>query len=432
MRIVERVTRDKASRFIWGGLTLACALGLVFALQAEEQALQDEIDAANSRTARYASTVVYELVAAPSVSSPEVEFRFRDMLVAAQGEVFTDPTVARMRLWDLDGVLRFSTDQPRADIGALQVADPRVTEAALEGRSASTQTTEPFTQATTGRDGEPTRLLQTFVPLNVPDRIEPLGAVQIDYLYDTLVEASRAPWLQVQVAAAGLLGVFALLTLLSLRTPIRRAATVAVAEEPVAADAAVVASSPSSDPDADAALREELDVAREQLAQAEEAYRYLETRMKKTQEDLSTSGEEPAPEIREQIAAVERDRAMAEARAELAEQRLSEMQRRLERVARDPAAPPSVVTDAAPVASNGDRPEPPSAAPKGAPEPPTSEREPEPVAEPTSGSEREPERVGASTTDDDTSVSASDAATELRARLARTAARKKLGPNVGD
>ena len=427
MRIVERVTRDRTSRFIWGGLTLACALGLVFALQAEEQALQDEVDAANARTARYANTVVYELVAAPTVSSPEVEFRFRDMLVAAQGEVFTDPTVARMRLWDLDGVLRFSTDQPRADIGALQVEDARVTEAALEGRSASTQTTEPFTQATTGRDGEPTRLLQTFVPLNVPDRIEPLGAVQIDYLYDTLVEASRQPWLQVQVAAAGLLGILALLTLLSLRAPVGRAASVAVADEPVAADATVAASGPGPD----AALREELEVAREQLVQAEEAYRYLETRMKKT-EDPSTSGDEPAPEVLEQIAAAERDRATAEARAELAEQRLSEMQRRLDRVARDPSAPPPVVAEAAPVGSNGEHARPASAA-RGAPEPPTSEREPEPVAEPSAApGGREPEPVGASPTDEDTSVAASDPATELRARLARTAARKKLGPNVGD
>jgi hypothetical protein len=441
MRIVERVTRDKASRFVWGGLTLLCALGLVYAVQGEERALQDEIGAANARTARYANTVVYELVAAPTVSSPEVEFRFRDMLVAAQAEVFTDPTVARMRLWDLDGVLRFSTDQPRADIGALQVEDPRVDEAALEGRSSFTQTTEPFTQATTGRAGEPTRLLQTFVPLTVPDRIEPLGAVQIDYLYDTLVEASREPWLQVQVLAAAALGLFALMTLLSLRKPIPRAVVVGAAEVPVAATPAAAAPASASagataEPDGAVALREELELAREQLVQAEEAYHYLEARLKKSQEEVSKPDDEPAPEIQEQIAVVERDRAMAEARAELAEQRLGEMQRRLERLSRDPSAPPQIVTDAVPVASNGDHPEPAEAdgpvvrQPAEAPEPPTSEREPEPAAEPAPA--RGSERVGASVTDEDTSVAASDAATELRARLARTAARKKLGPNVTD
>src|SRR3712207_4984959 len=238
MRIDERLTRTKASRYVWGGLMLVCALGLVYALRAEQTALQDEIDAANTRTARYASTVVYETVTAPSVSSTELEFRFRDMLVAAQGAVFTDPTVARMRLWDVDGVLRFSTDQPRAEIGALQVQDQRVLDAASEGHSTFTQTTEPFTQATTGRDGEPTRLLQTFVPLNVPDRIEPLGAVQIDYLYDSFVEASREPWLQVQVVTAGLLGLFALLFLLSLRRPIVRTATPAPVTAPAAIDTA--------------------------------------------------------------------------------------------------------------------------------------------------------------------------------------------------
>jgi hypothetical protein len=284
--------------------------------------------------------------------------------------------------------------------------------------------------------------LQTFVPLNVADRIEPLGAVQIDYLYDTLVEASREPWLQVQVLAAAALGLFALMTLLSLRKPIPRAAAVGAAEVPVAASPAAARPAPVSaaetaEADGAVAMREELELAREQLVQAEEAYHYLETRLKKSQEEVSKHGDEPAPpEVQEQIAAVERDRAMAEARAELAEQRLGEMQRRLERLSRDPSAPPPIVTDAVPVASNGDHPEPTGAAepparqPAEAPEPPTSEREPEPTAEPAPP--RGSERVGPAVTDEDTSVAASDAATELRARLARTAARKKLGPNVTD
>jgi len=411
MRIVERFTRDKSSRYVWGGLTLLCVLVLVFALQAEQRAVDDEIEAANARTVRSANTAVRDIVTAPTLSSTELDFRFRDLLVAAQAAVFTDPTAARMRIWDLEGVLRFSTDQPRADIGSVQVADERVIAAARDGLATSTQTTEPFTQATTGRDGEPTRLLQTFVPLNVGERIEPLGAVQIDYLYDRLVENARDPWLQVQVASAGLLGLFALLTILSLRAPLSRtapastAATLPAAETPADADAR-----PS---DEDTVLREELELAREQLQQAEEAYRYLETRLKKTQEDLTRSGAEPSPETAQQIASVQRDREMAEARAELAEQRLAEMQQRLDRQVSDPSAPPAVVREAAPVTT---------------PEPVSSQREPEPTAEPDAP-ERQPEPVGAAAADGEPPA---DPASDLRARLARTAARKKLGPNIGD
>jgi len=423
MRIVERFTRDRASRFIWGGLTLACALGLVFALQGEQRALDDEISAANTRTARYANTVVYDIATSPTLSSTEVEFRFRDMLVAAQAEVFTDPTVARMRLWDLDGVLRFSTDQPRGSIGAVQVEDERVVAASREGSSSFTQTTEPFTPATTGRDGEPTRLLQTFVPLTVPDRIDPLGAVQIDYLYDRLVENARDPWLQFQVLFAGLLGLFALLTVLSLRRPLTRTERVPVAALPAPAPATEEVSAQDADEGA-AALQEELVVAREQLTQAEEAYRYLEVRLKKTQEDLARSGGEPSPEIEHQITAAERDRVMAESRADLAEQKLAEMQQRLERLSRDPTAPPPVVSEAAPV---GPKDSPPADA-EPAPEP-SEAAEPAPTEPADAPAAREPQPVGAKAEGSE-EAAASDAASELRARLARTAARKKLGPNV--
>ena len=443
MRIVDRFTRDRASRFVWGGLTLVSVLGLVFALQAEQRSLDDEIEAANERTTRYASTVVRDMVATESLSSTELEFRFLDMMVAAQAGIFTDETVARFRIWDVEGVLRFSTDLPRGDIGTLAVEDRRVLDAIEQAQTSFSQTTEPFTQATTGRDGEPTRLLQTFVPLKVEERIEPLGAVQVDYLYDRLVENARDPWLQLQVIFAGVVGVFALLTILSLRKPLpKRAAVPAVAsDEPVddRAEARVAASS---------ALGEELEVAREQLKQAEEAYHYLEARLKKTQDELTRTGAEPAPEIVQQIAAADRDRELAEARAEAAEQRLAEMQRRLERAASDPSAPPAVVADAAPIATNGTATSPsPSdrtplassraeraAAPS--PAPPASERDREPVAEPQPAAEREPgeerrpEPVGAAAETDD--AAPSDPASDLRARLARTAARKKLGPNVSD
>jgi hypothetical protein len=213
--------------------------------------------------------------------------------------------------------------------------------------------------------------------------------VQIDYLYDTLVEASREPWLQVQVLAAGALGLFALMTLLSLRKPSPRAATVGAAEVPVGVAPAAAATGSASapvtvEPDGAVALREELEVAGDHLVLTEEASHDLETRLKKTQEDVSEPDDEPAPGMQEQIAAVERDRDSAEARAELAERRLGEMQRRLERLSRHPSAPPS---------------------------------------------SRGSERVGATATDEDAPV---DAATELRARLARTAARNKPGPNVSN
>jgi hypothetical protein len=238
-----------------------------------------------------------------------------------------------------------------------------------------------------------------------------------------LVENARDPWLQVQVVAAGLLGLFALLTVLSLRKPLPRAAPVAAEPETtVRDDTELVAAGAAA---ASTHLDEELDVAREQLKQAEEAYRYLETRLKKTQEELARTGAAPGPELEEQIASAQRDREMAEARAELAERRLAEMQQRMEHLGPDPSAPPAVVQEAAPVANGATRrrpDEPPPGEPSADASPPAHVDAPEEPAEAP---------VGAPAVDaEETPVS--DPASELRARLARTAARKKLGPNVGD
>jgi hypothetical protein len=166
-------------------------------------------------------------------------------------------------------------------------------------------------------------------------------------------------------------------------------------------------------------LREELDVAREQLAQAEEAFHYLETRLKKTQDEQVATLAAPSPEMLEQVSAAERDREMAVARAELAEHRLAEMQQRLDRLSRDPSMPPPKTVEETPPVEK------PTSEPSPQPAKPTAEPSagPAPAGEPGPAGEAD-EREGAG--------SPADPAGELRARLARTAARKKLGPNVSD
>ena len=322
MNIVDRFTRDKASRLVWGGLTLACLLGLALSWQRERAALDDEIAAAESRAATYANTVFYQGVESPSVTSTTLNFRVREMLVAVQGGIFTDPTVARTRLYDLDGVLRFATDLPRTSFGVLQVEDPAVVDAATEGSTTSAVASDTFTVSTIGLEGSPTSLFQVFVPLRVTDRLDPLGAVQIDFLYDSLVERSRDPWLQFQLLFAGLAALFLLMTIMSFRRPF--VAVGADVAEPgdaaeAADDAAPVSAASAASTEVDA-VRDELQVLREQLAQAEEAYGFLETKWKAAQAALAGSSTQPAPdhearlhELQEELRTAEAERALLRA-----------------------------------------------------------------------------------------------------------------------
>jgi hypothetical protein len=454
MRIAEGFTRSRTSRLVWGGLTIVAVLGLAFAYQAEQQALDDELHAAQERGTTYASSVIYEAVESPSLASTDVNLRFRTLYVAVQGGIFTDPTVARVRLWDVEGVLLFSTDQPRSGVGVLQVQDPAVIQAATEGRVTSSHTTVPFTFATTGTEGEPTRLLQTFSPLRVPDRIDPLGAVQIDFLYEPLVERARLAWLPYQVILAALAAAFGFLTVLSFRRPALAGSTERVVVtsggddmghgevDPPAVAIPVGAEAAEADRDA-AALREELQVAREQLAQAEEAYHYLETRWKESQEALKRfEGQEP-PDVEARVAElqdalrrseaeitllaarldsgndeamarlVEADqaRSRAEARAAAAEARIAELER-----------------------AAADHPEPASETGSASETEPTSELEPEGMPVTPNGElfgqlEERLEAAEQRARQEDDAAELSTEASALRARLARTAARKKLGPS---
>jgi predicted nucleic acid-binding Zn-ribbon protein len=299
MSIVDRFTRDRASRFIWGGVTLACAAVLVYAIQGERRSLSREVDAAETRARSYANEVIYNGV---QMEAGEVSYLYRDLYVSVQAGIFTDPTVGLVRIWDTDGVLLFSTDDREA-IGRRRVSDDTTMQSAFDGETSSRLTTEAFTRAaTTGAPAPPTKLLQVFVPLRVQDRLSILGAVQVDFLYDDLAEQARSPWLTIEIVFAALTALFLLLTVLAFQASRRAAASVDALERAVGParqeppllppQPPALAEAPAADERVEmlerqsSVMREELQAAHEQLQQAEEAYRYLEGRLRQTQDEL--------------------------------------------------------------------------------------------------------------------------------------------------
>ncbi len=117
-------------------------------------------------------------------------FNQRELATLVQAEIFDDPTVARVRLYGVDGVLLFATDR---DVrrGSIQAPseDPGVT-AAASGSSYRSIVRTDFTRSTVGAEGADTELLQSFEPLKDPDRIEPIGVVEVDFFMDALGAAA--------------------------------------------------------------------------------------------------------------------------------------------------------------------------------------------------------------------------------------------------
>jgi predicted outer membrane lipoprotein len=253
----------------------------------------------------------------------------------------------------------------RTEIGTVPAADAPIAEV-MSGASVSRDVTEPFTASTAGLDPSPLRMWQTWLPLVTGDRTQPQGVVQVDHDRAVVVAGAGA-------SAARLASTLQVLAIVALILAAALAVTTALALEP-GDDLARGAGGPSVDVSSDeetamalAEVAHERDVSMARASDAEERARL--------------AGERLAS-----LAPLERRVEVAERRALDAERRLDEIDERVDATANgDPAG------------SNGESPaeEPTAPAPGNAGEPSAAARQ----------------------------------AAELRARLARTAARKKPGSN---
>ena len=277
MKIIDRATRGMAARFIWGGLVALFLIGLFLAQSQKTTALNTEIQDAQQRALAYArTTVADQAVIDPRAGT--LTFDKKGFDVAVEGDIFTDPTVARVRVWDREGVLLASSD-PSEVVGQLATAKDANFSTVVGGATHAQVVQEDFTFSTVGSEPKPTQLLEVFTPLQTKDNVDPLGVVQVDLLYTKLEAAAASPWSTLALAClvgaiiAGILFVVAMV-----RKPARVQAVQGEAVAPqVAAEPVATVAEPAP---RDLQLEEELKVAREQLQQASEAFAFLEARVK--------------------------------------------------------------------------------------------------------------------------------------------------------
>jgi hypothetical protein len=280
MKIIDRATRGTAARFLWGGLVVLFLIGLFIARSQKVTALNDQVQQAQSRVESYARTTITDQ-AIVDTHGRTIAFDKKDFDVAVEGGIFTDPTIARVRVWDTHGVLLASSD-PNEAVGQLKVAkDASFTDVLTNKVTRSHIVQEDFTFATVGSPTSATSLLDVTTPFMVKDQVEPAGVVQMDVYYSKLQTAADSPWDTISLICiigaviAGILFVVAMV-----RKPVAAAVVAETATDepaPVEAKPARVA---AATPTRDKELEEELKIAREQLQQASEAFAFLEARVK--------------------------------------------------------------------------------------------------------------------------------------------------------
>lgn len=312
MRDPGAIQRLARHRLLWGGLTLLCLLGLLAARVGEDRAYQAQVEAAVER----ATSATSEVVADRTMTTPDggLEISPQELLIALQAELFVEPAAGRLRVYDAEGSLVFSTDESADG----EAADPLV-KGALRGETGSRAVREPFTRSTTGMPGVPTDLVAVAIPLRLagPD---PVGVVRVDYLEGELRAAASGPWPAVQLTLAICLLLCSGLAVVGW-VPSRSAPEdLPAAEE---GSGAVEPSSLQAEVGADDPRRDELQVLQAQLAATEEALRDAEAEARRSPAVISTPvGSEPtaADLLDELVRRVE----IAEERTREAEERLAE------------------------------------------------------------------------------------------------------------
>jgi hypothetical protein len=470
MKIIDRATRGTAARILWGGLVVLFVIGLFIARGQKVTALNDQVQQAQSRVESYARTTIADQ-AIVDTHAETISFDKKNFAVAVEGDIFTDPTIARVRVWSKDGVLLASSD-PNEVVGELKVAqDANFTDALTNKLTESHVVQENFTFATVGSPTAPTDLLEVTTPFMVKDQVVPAGVVQMDAYYSKLQIAAESPWNTISLICiigaviAGILFVIAMVR----KQPLagagdEPAADESPADQPAAVTAGAVAAEPAQVAAAesirDRELEEELKIAREQLLQASEAFAFLEARVKggpggqaspadieaatgriaELEEALKRAEEEAAKARTGSVSQEELERVQREADERVAElerqmqegaakidPEMKELRARLAQAeARAKGAEDGLVAAQADAVAAPNEVEP---APNGEVSAPNGEVSGDLIDTDAEVAAVDGEVAGEDGEESDEAVPLTPEANDLRARLARAAARKRLGPS---
>jgi hypothetical protein len=209
MGLVERFTRDEASKYVWSVMALLAIAGLAFAVTSGGDALADERSASQSRALGYVQQVLEPRLESSDLVAPITGQSAASLEAAVERTVLVDERVSRVRIWSTEGTLLFSTDREDSPGSNAGLNDAVLRRAAREGVLTRSNISD------TGGESDPERsLLRTYASLGTT------AVAEIDQTDEGTLAALRTEWRSYQILAGALIVVFLVMTMLSLREPI--------------------------------------------------------------------------------------------------------------------------------------------------------------------------------------------------------------------
>lgn len=325
MNLFEKLTGAKRSRLVWGVVLLLLAAGLALSFVFAYSAVGGQKRAAQARAVEYTTKKPLSDLLPSQVQKSIVGEPYKALLKEIAEQILSDDRVLRVRIWELEGTLIFSTDQ-RDRIGQAQASGNNQFEKAAASQTASVLTAEEEAPKA-GLAGTTERLYVTFAPLRLDSQPKAAAVVEIDQRYAAVLAAAYRLWRPIQLG----LGVLAVLALVMLVTSIRAAGQVGSGRSRRSAPAAPAPAGFVGPPsaalkEAEAKLRGAEETGRkaeERAGSAEREKRQIAERLVAAHEQLELmtaaaksakpSGREAAAEAKRlQTAEAERDRLASE------------------------------------------------------------------------------------------------------------------------
>jgi hypothetical protein len=209
MTLIQRFTRDEASKYVWAAVALAAILGFAYATTAGSRAVEEVRAVSEDRAVRYVNQVLEPRLEGVELTAPITGQAAGSLQELVAGSILTDERVARLRIWSTDGSLLFSTDRSDRPGSNAALNDALLRAASRKGPIARSNYSD------TGGANDPERsLLRTYAPLRVN------AVVEIDHTAEGTIAPAKYRWLRYQILAGALLILFLVMVALSLREPL--------------------------------------------------------------------------------------------------------------------------------------------------------------------------------------------------------------------
>jgi hypothetical protein len=207
--LIDRFTRDSASKYVWAAMALVAAGALAFAILNGDAALDDERANTQARAVQYVVDELAPRVEGLDLSEPIIGQNAESLDAAVRRTILADARLSRVRIWSDDGRILFSTDRSDTPGSNAGLTNDLITQASNDGVLTRSDVTDA------GGEADPERsLLRTYVPMQAS------AVAEIDQTDEGTLAAVRMEWWYYRFLAGALLLLFLILAGMSLRDPI--------------------------------------------------------------------------------------------------------------------------------------------------------------------------------------------------------------------